>query len=253
MNQIDLQGRVAIVTGGARGIGYAIAERLLASGATVLLWDIDASRLAQAAASLAAAATPERVGTACVELTDDAAVRDAAAAAVRQHGRIDILVNNAGITGGNAPTWELEPAVWRQVIEVNLIAPYLTCRAIVPQMLAQGYGRIVNIASVAGKEGNPNASHYSASKAGLIALTKSLAKETATRGVLVNAVAPAVARTEMFASMTEQHIGYMLSKIPMGRFLEVGEAAAMVAWLASEDCSFSTGAVFDLTGGRATY
>jgi 3-oxoacyl-[acyl-carrier protein] reductase len=168
-------------------------------------------------------------------------------------GRIDILVNNAGITGGNAPTWELDPVLWRRVIEVNLIAPYLTCRHVVPQMLKTGYGRIVNIASVAGKEGNPNASHYSASKAGLIALTKSLAKEVATKGILVNAITPAVAKTAMFDQMTQAHIDYMLGKIPMGRFLGVQEVAAMVAWLSSEECSFSTGAVFDLTGGRATY
>ena len=250
MNQIDLKGRVAVVTGGAQGIGHACAERMLRSGAAVLLWDIDAGLLAQAAERLG---TLGRVGRAVVELSDEAAVAAAAARAVDEHGRIDILVNNAGITGGNGATWELDPAVWRRVLEVNLVAPFLTCRAIVPQMLAQGYGRIVNIASVAGKEGNPNASHYSASKAGLIALTKSLAKELATRGVLVNAVAPAAAKTAIFGSMTPQHIEFMLSKIPMGRFLEVGEAAAMVAWLASEDCSFSTGAVFDLSGGRATY
>jgi 3-oxoacyl-[acyl-carrier protein] reductase len=188
-----------------------------------------------------------------VELTDDAAVAAATGQALRSHGRIDILVNNAGITGGNAPTWELDAAVWRRVIEVNLVAPYLTCRHVVPAMLEGGYGRIVNIASVAGKEGNPNASHYSASKAGLIALTKSLGKELATRGILVNAVTPAVARTAMFEQMTPAHIDYMLGKIPMGRFLEVHEIAAMVAWLASEDCSFSTAAVFDITGGRATY
>jgi len=188
-----------------------------------------------------------------VELTDDAAVAAATARAQAADGRIDILVNNAGITGGTAPTWELDPGVWRRVVEVNLVAPYLTCRHVVPAMMAAGYGRIVNIASVAGKEGNPNASHYSASKAGLIALTKSLGKELATRGVLVNAVTPAVARTDMFAQMTQQHIDYMLGKIPMGRFLEVQEIAAMVAWLSSEDCSFSTGAVFDITGGRATY
>jgi len=188
-----------------------------------------------------------------VELTDDAAVGEATATALALEGRIDVLVNNAGITGGNGPTWELDPAVWRRVLEVNLIAPYLTCRHIVPGMVARGWGRIVNIASVAGKEGNPNASHYSASKAGLIALTKSLAKEVATKGVLVNAITPAVARTAMFEQMTQAHIDYMLGKIPMGRFVEVGEVAAMVAWLASEDCSFSTGAVFDLTGGRATY
>jgi NAD(P)-dependent dehydrogenase (short-subunit alcohol dehydrogenase family) len=188
-----------------------------------------------------------------VELTDDSAVNAAAEAALSRHGRIDILVNNAGITGGNAPTWELEPGIWREVIEVNLVAPYLACRALVPHMVERGYGRIVNIASIAGKEGNPNASHYSASKAGLIALTKSLAKELAGKGVVVNAVTPAAARTAIFDSMTPQHIEFMLAKIPMGRFLEVGEAAALVAWLASEECSFSTGAVFDLSGGRGTY
>ena len=246
MNQINLQGRVAVVTGGAQGIGYATLQRLLRSGASVVMWDIDGAKVEAACSSLAALGP---VRGAVVELTDDAAVAAAAAA----EPRIDILVNNAGITGGNATTWELDPAVWRRVIEVNLVAPYLTCRHVVPRMIAAGYGRIVNIASVAGKEGNPNASHYSASKAGLIALTKSLAKEVATKGVLVNAITPAVARTAMFEQMTQAHIDYMLGKIPMGRFVEVDEIAAMVAWLASEECSFSTGAVFDLTGGRATY
>ena len=250
MNQIDLKTRVAVITGGAQGIGYATAERLLRSGASVVLWDIDAAKLAEARSSLAALGA---VDGSVVELTDDAAVHAAAAQVVTAHGRIDILVNNAGITGGNAATWELDPAVWRRVVEVNLIAPYLTCRAVVPHMLKREWGRIVNIASVAGKEGNPNASHYSASKAGLIALTKSLAKEVATKGILVNAITPAVARTAMFEQMTQGHIDYMLGKIPMGRFVEVDEIAAMVAWLSSEDCSFSTGAVFDLTGGRATY
>ena len=250
MNQIDLKGRVAVVTGGAQGIGYATSERLLKSGARVVMWDIDAGKLAEACKSLASLGS---VSGFVVELTDDAAVAEATAKAVAACGRIDILVNNAGITGGNASTWELDPAVWRRVIEVNLIAPYLTCRNVVPQMVQQGWGRIVNIASVAGKEGNPNASHYSASKAGLIALTKSLAKEVATQGILVNAIAPAVAKTAMFEQMTQKHIDYMLGKIPMGRFVEVQEIAAMVAWLSSEDCSFSTGAVFDITGGRSTY
>jgi 3-oxoacyl-[acyl-carrier protein] reductase len=250
MNQIDLKGRVAVVTGGAQGIGYAICERLLHSGASVVLWDIDAARLDAACRALADRGP---VRGEVVELTDDAAVAAATATAVATEGRIDILVNNAGITGGNASTWELEPAVWRRVIEVNLIAPYLTSRHVVQAMLARGYGRIINIASVAGKEGNPNASHYSASKAGLIALTKSLAKEVATKGILVNAITPAVARTAMFEQMTQAHIDYMLGKIPMGRLLEVQEIAALVAWLSSEDCSFSTGAVFDITGGRATY
>ena len=250
MNQIDLNGRVAVITGGAQGIGLAIAQRLLQSGARAILWDVDAQALNKAAGELGSIGS---VDTRVVELTDDAAVAAASADALAKAGRIDILVNNAGITGGNAPSWELDPAVWRQVIEVNLVAPWLTCRHVVPLMLSQGYGRIVNIASVAGKEGNPNASHYSASKAGLIALTKSLAKEVATRGVLVNAITPAVAKTSMFEQMTQSHIDYMLGKIPMGRFVEVGEIAAMAAWLSSEECSFSTGAVFDITGGRSTY
>jgi 2-dehydro-3-deoxy-L-rhamnonate dehydrogenase (NAD+) len=250
MNQIDLKGRVAVITGGAQGIGYATAERMLKSGATVVVWDIDAVRLMDAENTLGQLG---KVTTSIIELTLAADVDAAAAEAIKAHGKIDILVNNAGITGGNAPTWELKPEVWQQVIDVNLVAPFLTCRAVVPQMLKQGYGRIVNVASVAGKEGNPNASHYSASKAGLIALTKSLAKELATKGVLVNAVSPAAAKTGIFESMTEQHIAFMLSKIPMNRFMEVGEAAAMIAWLCSEECSFSTGAVFDLSGGRATY
>ena len=250
MNQIDLKGRVAVITGAAQGIGYAAAERMLASGASVVLWDLNAAKLNDAETALSKLG---KVTAAIVELSLQADVEAATADAIKAHGRIDILVNNAGITGGNGPTWELDPAVWRQVVEVNLVAPFLTCRAVVPQMIEQGYGRIVNIASIAGKEGNPNASHYSASKAGLIALTKSLAKELATKGVIVNAVAPAAAKTAIFDSMTKEHIAFMLSKIPMARFLEVGEAAAMIAWLASEECSFSTGAVFDLSGGRATY
>jgi len=250
MNAIDLKNRTAIVTGGARGIGFAIAKRMLASDAAVALWDIDASALDKAVAALKSAA---RVRGTIVDVTDDTAIARGVETCMRDFGKIDILVNNAGITGGNAQLWELEPEVWRRVVEVNLIAPYLVCRAVVPHMIAGGYGRIVNIASIAGKEGNPNASHYSASKAGLIGLTKSLAKELATTSVLVNCVTPAAAKTDLFGQMKQEHIDYMLSKIPMNRFVEVDELAAMVAWLASEECSFSTGAVFDISGGRAVY
>jgi 3-oxoacyl-[acyl-carrier protein] reductase len=250
MNQIDLKGRVAIITGGARGIGYAAAERMLDSGASVALWDVDDARLDAARARL----SPKgKVSIHTVELTDEASVQAATDATAAAHGGIDILVNNAGITGGNGKTWDLAPDVWRRVIEVNLVGPYLTSRAVVPVMLRKSYGRIVNIASIAGKEGNPNASHYSASKAGLIGLTKSLAKELATAGILVNCITPAAAKTEIFDQMKQEHIDFMLSKIPMNRFLQVEEAAALIAWLSSEDCAFSTGAVFDISGGRAVY
>ena len=250
MNKIDLASRVAIITGGARGIGYAVAERMLKSGATAVLWDLDAEKLKESAAELSKLG---KVSTDVVELTDEAAVAASAKAVVARHGKIDILVNNAGITGGNAKLWELSPESWRRVVEVNLIAPFLICRAVVPEMLKNGYGRIVNIASIAGKDGNPNASHYSASKAGLIGMTKSLGKELAGSNILVNCVTPAAARTDIFKQMAQEHIDFMLSKIPMARFLEVEEAAAMISWLASEDCSFSTGAVFDISGGRAVY
>ncbi|MAS12101.1 MAG: 3-oxoacyl-ACP reductase [Nitratireductor sp.] len=244
MNHIDLTGRRAIITGGAQGIGLATAERFVASGAEVVLWDINAQTLEKASEKLGAKASGR-----VVELTDEDAVSDAA----RDAGAIDILVNNAGITGGNGKTWELKPDVWRRTVEVNLVAPYLTCRALVPGMIERGYGRIVNIASIAGKEGNPNASHYSASKAGLIGLTKSLGKELAKTGVIVNCLTPAAARTPIFDQMSQEHIDYMLSKIPLERFLEPAEAAAMIAWLASEECSFTTGGVFDISGGRAVY
>ena len=250
MNQLDLQKRVAVITGGAQGMGYATGKRMLESGASVALWDIDAQRLEAAHKVLEPLG---KVSATVVELTDGASVEAAAQSTLAAFGRIDILVNNAGITGGNGLTWELAPEVWRRVIEVNLIGPVLTSRSIVPHMVKQGYGRIVNIASVAGKEGNPNASHYSASKAGLIGLTKSLGKELAKTGVLVNAVTPAAAKTAIFDTMKQEHIDFMLSKIPMGRFLQVDEAASLIGWLASEDCAFSTGAVFDLSGGRATY
>ncbi|QIB33619.1 SDR family NAD(P)-dependent oxidoreductase [Ancylobacter pratisalsi] len=250
MNSIDLKGRVAIITGGARGIGYATAERMLKSGAAVALWDIDAARLDEAKAALSPLGT---VSTHVVELTDEASVTAATEAVAGTHGKIDILVNNAGITGGNARLWELDTDTWRRVVDVNLVGPFLTCKAVVPAMLKNGWGRIVNVASIAGKEGNPTASHYSASKAGLIGLTKSLGKELATSNILVNAITPAAAKTEIFDQMKQEHIDYMLSKIPMNRFLAVDEAAGLIAWLSSEDCAFSTGAVFDISGGRAVY
>ena len=242
MNQIDLRGRRAVITGGAQGIGLAVARRFAASGASVVIWDINGDAARAAADELGGVARQ-------VELTDDADV----AAASAEAGAVDILVNNAGITGGNAKLWDIDPATWRQVMQVNLTAPYVICRALVPGMIARGYGRIVNVASIAGKEGNPNASHYSASKAGLIALTKSLGKELAGTGVVVNCITPAAARTPIFDQMKQEHIDYMLSKIPLNRFLEPEEAAALIAWLASEECAFSTGAVFDISGGRATY
>jgi 3-oxoacyl-[acyl-carrier protein] reductase len=250
MNKIDLQGKNAVVTGGARGIGFAIAQRLLASGAACSLWDRDVEALSSAAKALAGSG---RVHTSTVDLSQADSVKAAADSTFEALGRVDILVNNAGITGGNKKTWEFTPDEWQQVLQVNLFGVFLCCHAIVPKMIEQRYGRIVNIASIAGKEGNPNASHYSASKAGVIALTKSLAKETARSGVIVNCITPAVIETDILKQMSQEHIDYMLSKIPMGRFGLKEEAAALVAWLCSSDCSFSTGAVFDLSGGRATY
>jgi len=250
MNRIELSGRKAVVTGGARGIGLAIATRLLQSGAECCLWDRDAAAAQDAARALG------KFGTAwpiTVDLTQPDSIQAATRATLDACGKIDLLVNNAGIAGATKKTWELSPEEWQQVLQVNLFAVFLCCRAIVPVMLQHGYGRIVNIASIAGKEGNPNASHYSATKAGVIALTKSLGKELAQSGILVNCITPAVIQTEILQQVTPQHIEYMLSKIPMGRFGKTEEAAAMVAWLCSEECSFSTGAVFDLSGGRATY
>jgi 2-dehydro-3-deoxy-L-rhamnonate dehydrogenase (NAD+) len=246
MNQIDLKNRVAIVTGSARGIGLAIARRLKESGANVALWDVDANAADASAKDLDARAFQ-------VDVTSIDSVAKATEATVQAFGKIDILVNNAGIAGANAKLWETDPAEWQRVININLHGPFHCCRAVVPRLLQNNYGRIVNIASIAGKEGNPNAAHYSASKAGLIALTKSLGKELATRNILVNCIAPAVIETDILKQMTQSHIDYMLSKIPMGRFGRTEEAASLVAWLCSEDCSFSTGAVFDLSGGRATY
>jgi 2-dehydro-3-deoxy-L-rhamnonate dehydrogenase (NAD+) len=250
MNQIDLKNRIAVVTGGAQGIGYAIAARLLESGAAVSLWDQDGKLLQTAADQLSAQGT---VSTETVDVSDETSVATAAESTAAKHGRIDILVANAGIAGPNHKTWEYPIDAWKQILDINLTGVFLCCRAVVPHMIRQNYGRIVNIASIAAKEGNPNASAYSASKAGVVALTKSLGKETADKNIAVNCVTPAAARTRIFDQISQEHIDYMLSRIPRGRFLEVHEAAAMIAWLVSEENTFTTGAVFDLSGGRATY
>jgi 2-dehydro-3-deoxy-L-rhamnonate dehydrogenase (NAD+) len=249
MNQLDFQDRRAVVTGGATGIGLAIAQRLVQSGGSVTLWDRDIATAKSAALTLGAKANAVQV-----DVSSHESVQRAVQATLQQGGgRIDALVNSAGITGPNAKVWEYPVNAWQEVMQVNLNGLFYCCREIAPVMRDAGYGRIVNIASVAGKEGNPNASAYSASKAAVIALTKSLGKELADTGVRVNCVTPAAVKTGMFAQMTEQHIQFMLSKIPMGRFGTPEEIAATVAWLCTEDCSFSTGAVFDLSGGRATY
>ena len=248
MNKIDLNGRTAVVTGGAQGFGRAISERFVASGAKVAIWDNDQALAEKTAKEIGNAVSPFKV-----DVTDLAAVEKTRDATLAAFGKIDILVNNAGIAGVNKTVWETDFEEWRKVLRINLDGPFICCKALVPAMLKQNYGRIVNIASIAGKEGNPNAAHYSASKAGLIALTKSLGKELASNNILVNAVTPAAAKTAIFDQLTQQHIDFMLSKIPKNRFVLVEELAAMVAWLASEDCAFSTGAVFDISGGRATY
>ena len=246
MNQLDFTGRHAVVTGGATGLGLAIAQRLIASGGSVTLWDRDEAGAQRAAARIGASAV-------ALDVSDAAAVQRAVQATLAQAGRIDALVNSAGITGPNSKLWDYPVDAWREVFDVNVHGLFLCCREVVPVMRATGYGRIVNIASVAGKDGNPNASAYSASKAAVIALTKSLGKELADTGVRVNCVTPAAVKTAIFDQMTEQHIQFMLSKIPMGRFGTPEEVAALVGWLCTEECSFSTGAVFDLSGGRSTY
>jgi NAD(P)-dependent dehydrogenase (short-subunit alcohol dehydrogenase family) len=246
MNRLDLEGRHAIVTGGGSGIGLAIAHRLAGSGARVTIWDIDAKAGEKAASELAGQFV-------AADVSQFDSVERAVAATLRHASTIDVFINNAGITGPNVKLWEYPLDGWRDVFRINLDGVFHCCRAVVPHMRARNYGRIVNIASVAGKDGNPNASAYSASKAAVIALTKSLGKELADTGIRVNCVTPAAVRTPLFAQMTQTHIDYMLSKIPMGRFGESDEIAALVAWLATEECSFSTGAVFDLSGGRSTY
>ena len=243
----SFKGRVAVVTGGARGIGLACAAKIVAGGGRVALWDRDLPRARQSAKELKDAVAIE------VDVTSDISIDKALAATEQQLAPIDILVASAGITGPNTTVVQYPVDAWRQVIDINLTGVFLCNRALASGMVKRGWGRIVNIASVAGKEGNPNASAYSASKAGVIGLTKSLGKELATSGVLVNCVAPAVIKTELFSQMTEQHIQYMLSKIPMNRFGEVDEVAELVSWLASPLCTFSTASVFDLSGGRATY
>jgi 2-dehydro-3-deoxy-L-rhamnonate dehydrogenase (NAD+) len=246
MNQLDLNGRNAVVTGGASGLGLAIAERLVASGAKIVIWDLN---------SEAAHAAGKKLGGSSIaaDVSDLTSVTSAVQKTLRIVPTIDIFINNAGISGPNAKLWEYPVNDWKRVFAVNVEGTFYCCRAVVPLMRERNYGRIVNVASVAGKDGNPNASAYSASKAAVIALTKSLGKELADSSVRVNCVTPAAVKTPLFAQMTQAHIDYMLSKIPLGRLGEPQEIAALVAWLASEECSFSTGAVFDLSGGRSTY
>lgn len=248
MNKIDLDGQTAIVTGGAQGIGFAVATRLVASGARVSLWDINPEILADASARLGEAAS-----TIVVDIADNVAVAVAAQQTAQSHSGIEILVHSAGIAGKNAPLDEYDPAEWRRVIDIDLNGAFYVNRAVVPFMKAANYGRIVNIASIAGKEGNPNASAYAAAKGGVIAMTKALGKELARHDIAVNAVTPATAKTRILEELKPEFIDYMLSRIPRGRFLEVDEAASMVAWLVSRENSFTTASVFDLSGGRATY
>jgi 2-dehydro-3-deoxy-L-rhamnonate dehydrogenase (NAD+) len=249
-NKIDLSARNAVVTGGAQGIGRAIVDRFLESGASVAIWDRDVGVAKKTASELQNRGRVEVFATDVTNYSDVERARDDT---VKAFGRIDILVNNAGIAGPNVKTWDYPLDAWRSVLSINLDGPFHCCRAVAPVMVAQNYGRIVNIASIAGKEGNPNAPAYSASKAGVIALTKSLGKELASYDISVNCITPAAAKTAIFEQMTQEHIDFMLSKIPRGRFVTVEEIAALAAFCASADCSFTTGAVFDISGGRATY
>ena len=248
MNQYDLTGRVAVVTGGAQGIGFAVARRMAASGAHIAIWDRDGELAEQAAQSLGPQARAYRV-----DVTDGAAMLAAAQVVRAAQGSIGVLVSSAGIAGNNAKVMDYDPAEWQRILDINLTGTFHACRAVLPQMVAQGYGRIVTVASIAGKEGNPNAGAYSASKGGVIALTKSMGKEHAGQNIAVNCVTPATAKTRILDTLTPQFIDYMLSRIPRARFLEVEEAASMITWLCSSENSFTTGAVFDLSGGRATY
>ena len=248
MNQYDLAGRLAVVTGGAQGIGLAVARRLVDSGAQVVLWDRDAD-LAQASAT----ALGPQASAAAVDVTDGPALLAAAAALRAERGPVAVLVTSAGIAGNNAPVMDYDPAEWQRILDINLTGTFNACRALLPQMVAANYGRIVTVASIAGKEGNPNAGAYSASKGGVIALTKSMGKEHATQNIAVNCVTPATAKTRILDTLTPEFIHYMLTRIPRARFLEVEEAASMICWLCSAENSFTTGAVYDLSGGRATY
>ena len=249
MNNLDLKNRTAIITGGAQGFGFAISKRLIQSGAKVIIWDIDEVTAKKAEKEI----DSKNFNYQIVDVTDFDKIEKAIKDLEKDFGKIDIFVNNAGMTGMNAKVWEYPIAEWKKVIELDLNSAFYCCKAIVPHMIKNNYGRIVNIASIAGKEGNPNASAYSSAKAGVIGLTKSLGKELADKNIAVNCVTPAAAKTRIFDQMTEEHINYMLSKIPRNRFAKVDELASLVCWLSSEENSFSTAAVFDLSGGRATY
>ena len=250
MDSTEFEGQTAIVTGGAQGIGKAICQRLQAGGAAIAIWDLDQPLADATAQELSGGGAVQAFG---VDVTDLASVEAALAATLERFGKVDILVNNAGISGPNATTWEYAPDDWHKVMALNLTGPFYCCRAVAPHLIENGYGRIVSVSSIAGKEGNPGAPAYSASKAGLIGLTKSLGKELAGHDIAVNCVTPAAAKTAIFDQMSEEHIAYMLSKIPRGRFALVEEIADTVAFAASRRCSFTTGSVFDVSGGRATY
>ncbi len=249
MNEYNFENRVAVVTGGAQGFGFAISKRMIESGGKVIIWDIDENAIEVAKNEIKS----ENFNHQIVNVTDFDQIKESISELEKDYGKIDIFVNNAGITGMNAKVWDYPIEEWKKVIELNLNSTFYCCKAIVPHMIKNNYGRIINIASIAGKEGNPNASAYSTSKAGVIGLTKSLGKELADKNIAINCITPAAAKTRIFDQMTDEHINYMLSKIPRNRFAKVNELASLVCWLASEENSFSTAAVFDLSGGRATY